>query len=481
MFQGSEGVMDRRHEARLADILAQSQVSPDLVDGLLERLDVFIAPFAATLSEPEQRRHAAEYVTGLLSKLEHKTGEGIAYLHDQERQGIQKFIGHVPWDHQPLLTTLAQQVGVELGEEDGVIVFDPSGFPKKGTMSVGVARQWCGRLGKVENCQVGVYMAYASRKEHAITNVRLYLPKEWAKDRARRNKAGVPKSIKFQTRHELALAMLDEQGSLLPHAWVAGDDEMGRPASFRQALRDRSERYLLAVPSNTTIRDLEATPPEYGGRGRPPKSPLVRVDRWCAALPASAWTRLDVRDGEKGPLMVDAVKRRVQSRGSGNGAGLEEVLFITREQQADGTVKHDYYLSNGGPETPLIEFGRVAKLAHRIEECLERGKGEAGLADYQVRNWMAWHHHQTLSLLAAWFLNQETRRGKNPDASADVTADAATDRGDHRGTSQRLHSRKPLPAQHTLAGTQRARPLLPALLSQALAPFEEPTTNVGIQ
>ena len=473
--------MDRRYEARLADMLSQAQVSPDLVDGLLERLDLFIAPFAAVLSEPEQRRHAAEYITGLLSKLEHKTGEGIAYLHDQERQGIEKFIGHVTWNHQPLLTILAQQVGEELGEEDGVIVFDPSGFPKKGVKSVGVARQWCGRLGKVENCQVGVYMAYASRKEHAITNVRLYLPGEWAKDRARRSEAGVPRSIKFQTRHELALAMLDEQGSLLPHAWVAGDDEMGRPASFRQALGDRGERYLLAVPSNTTIRDLEATPPEYAGRERPPKSPFLRVDRWCAALPESAWTRLDVRDGEKGPLVVDAVKRRVQSRGAGRGTGLHEVLFITREQQTDGTVKHDYYLSNGELETSLIEFGRVAKLAHRIEECLERGKGEAGLADYQVRNWIAWHHHQTLSLLAAWFLNQETRRGKNPDTGTDVTTYAATDRGDHRGTPQRQHPRNDLPMQHAVAGTQRASPLLPVLLSQAGTPFEEPATNVAIQ
>jgi SRSO17 transposase len=481
MFSGSEGVMDRRYEARLTDMLAQAEVSPDLVDGLVERLDIFITPFAAPLGELEQRRHAAEYVTGLLSKLEHKTGEGIAYLHDQERQGIQKFIGHVPWNHQPLLTILARQVGEELGERDGVIVFDPSGFPKKGTMSVGVARQWCGRLGKVENCQVGVYMAYASRKEHEITNVRLYLPKEWARDRARRTKAGVPKSIKFQTRHELALAMLDEQGSLLPHAWVAGDDEMGRPASLRQALRDRGERYLLAIPCNTTIRDLEATPPEYAGRGRPPKSPFVRVDRWGATLPASAWTRLNVRDGEKGPLIVDAVKRRVQSRGPGTGAGLEEVLFVTREHQADGTVKHDYYLSNGEPQTSLVEFGRVAKLAHRIEECLERGKGEAGLADYQVRNWIAWHHHQTLSLLAAWFLNQEARRGKNPDTGADLTSDATNDRGDHRGTSLRQHCRKAVPVQHTLAGTQRVRPLLPALLSQALAPLEESTTNVGIQ
>jgi hypothetical protein len=205
------------------------------------------------------------------------------------------------------------------------------------------------------------------------------------------------------------------------------------------------------------------------------------VDRWCATLPGSAWKRVDVRDGEKAPLVVDAVKQRVQARGSSAGAGLEEVLFITREQQADRTIKHDYYLSNGEPETSLIEFGRVAKLAHRIEECLHRGKGEAGLADYQVRNWIAWHHHQTLSLLAAWFLNQETRRGKNPDTGFDVTSPVATARGDHRETPERQRPRSDLPLQHAMAGTQRVRSLLPVLRSQALAATEEQTTNVGIQ
>ena len=161
--------------------------------------------------------------------------------------------------------------------------------------------------------------------------------------------------------------------------------------------------------------------------------------------------------------------------------GPEETLMIVREEQSDGTMKHDYYVSNAKPETALSEFARVAKAEHRIEECLERGKGEAGLADYQVRNWIAWHHHQTLSLLAAWFLNQETRRGKNPDTGVDVTAYAATDRGDHRGTPQRQRPRNDLPMQHAVAGTQRASPLLPVLLSQALATIEEQTTNVGIQ
>ena len=155
--------MDRRFDTRLSDMLAQAQVPPDLIDGLLSRLETFVLPFTASL-RAEHQRHTVEYLTGLLSKLEHKTGEGIAYLLDQERQGLQKFIGQVPWDDQPLLTTLARQVGDDLGEADGVIVFDPSAFAKKGTQSVGVARQWCGRLGKVENCQVGIYMAYVSRK-----------------------------------------------------------------------------------------------------------------------------------------------------------------------------------------------------------------------------------------------------------------------------------------------------------------------------
>jgi hypothetical protein len=202
--------------------------------------------------------------------------------------------------------------------------------------------------------------------------------------------------------------MLDEHGALGPHAWEAGDDERGRPSGFRTALSGRGERYLLAVPSNTLLRDIDAPPPESSGRGRHPKNPFVRVDRWCATLRDEAWTTLEVRDGEKGPLAEDVVKRRVQARTPTGGTGPEEVLVITRERQTDGTFKHDYYLSNAGPEVPLKELARVAKAAHRIEECFRRAKGEAGLGDYQVRNGVAWHHHQTLALLAAWSLTPTT-------------------------------------------------------------------------
>ena len=453
--------MERRYEVRLEQMLAQAEVTPELMHDLLKRLEAFAEPFAESLTGPQQRRHAAEYMTGLLSKLERKTGEAIAYLHDQERQGLQKFVGEVPWDHRPLLATLARQVGKDLGEADAVVVFDPSAFPKKGTKSVGVARQWCGRNGKIDNCQVGIFMAYVSRKEHALVNTRLYLPRDWTKDRRRRKEAGVPKEIEFRTRHQLALEMLDECGNQLPRRWIAGDDEMGRSSKFRRELQARTERYLLAVPSNTLIRDLDVPPPEYSGRGRRPMSPFLRLDRWRAALPEGAWTRIEVRDGEKGPLAIEVVKRRVQARTETGGTGPEELLFVTRERQADGTFKHDYYMSSADPGTPLRELARVTKAAHRIEECLGRAKGEAGLADYQVRNWSAWHHHQTLSLLAAWFLNQETRRGKNPDPRTDGAATPATDRGLDRGASHDKRTLITLPSQHSLATSKRTSSAVP--------------------
>jgi SRSO17 transposase len=450
--------MERRYELRLEQMLAQAEVSPELMRGLFDRLETFVEPFVASLDQPEQRHHTAEYMTGLLSKLPRKSGEAIAYLHDHHRQGLQNFIGSVPWDHKPLLAILALQVGEGLGEPDGVIVFDPSAFLKKGTKSVGVARQWCGRFGKVDNCQVGVFMAYVSRKEQALVNTRLFLPKGWATDKARRKGAGVPKGVRHRSRHQLALEMLEECGKALPHSWIAGDDEMGRPSGFRGGLCDRGERYLLGVPSNTLVRDLDVPPPEYSGRGRHPMSPFLRPDRWRAALPEDAWTSIDVRDGEKGPLVVAVVKRRVQARTETGGTGPDELLFVTREAQPDGTFKHDYYLSNADPDEPLSELARVTRAAHRVEECFRRGKSEAGLADYQVRNWRGWHHHQALSLLAAWFLNRETRRGKNRDPGVDGAATATVAGRVDRRASPGKRDVIAVSSKHPLVATQRASP-----------------------
>ena len=211
------------------------------------------------------------------------------------------------------------------------------------------------------------------------------------------------------------------RGAVLPHGWVSGDDEMGRPAWFRRELNGRQERYLLAVPSNTSIRDLEAEPPVYGGKGRPPKAPFRQVRAWCEALPAEAWVRLTVRDGEKGPLEVEVVKRRVESKVERRVVGFEGLLVAARYVES-GKLKSDYYLSNAAAETPLAEWARVAKAEHRIEECLKRSKSEAGLGDSQVRNWEGWQNHQTLSLIATWFLLQEARRGKKGGAGVDGAA-----------------------------------------------------------
>jgi SRSO17 transposase len=421
--------MERRFRVRMDELLVDAEVSRGLVRGVMPRLDGFLEPFVAALQIAEQRANAKQYVSGLMSDLDSKDVESIAYLHDRERQGLQKFIGQSEWDHRPLITELVEQVATELGEADGVLVFDPSAFAKQGTESVGVQRQWCGRLGKIDNCQVGIYLGYVSRRDHALVDFRLYLPKEWANRKRRRKKVGVPEAIRFCTRHELMLQMLDEHGSCLPHAWIAGDDELGRCSWFRQELRARQESYLLAMPSNTLVRDLTAADPPYAGRGRRPQVPFQRVDRWCAALAEDAWTTIEVRDGEKGPLVTQVVRRLVQARTEGKPSEAAEFLVVFRERQADGTWKHDYLLSSAPLATSLTEFARVYKAEHRIEETLKRAKGEAGLADYQVRTWEGWHHHQALSLLATWFLTQETRRGKNPDPRVDGSAGALPDRG----------------------------------------------------
>lgn len=403
--------MDRRFSVRFGEIMKEARVRPETFRGIVERLEEFVEPFAACLNRVEQRDHAKDYVAGLLSGLQRKNTEMIAYLHDQDRQPLQKFIGQVKWDHQPLIGELARQVGAELGEADGVLVFDPSGFPKQGDNSVGVARQWCGRLGKTDNCQVGIYMGYVSRKEHALVDFRLFVPEEWSRDKTRREKCGVPKDTKHRTRHELALEMLDEHGAALPHAWIAGDDEMGRPAEFREKLRKRGEKYLLAVPANTLVRDLDAEPPPPKEKGRLRKAPFMQTAKWVASQPEKAWTTINVREGEKGPIVVQVLKARVQAK-LGRRNGPEEILVAFREVQRDGSFKHDYGLSNAPFKTPPKEFARVLCAEHRIEECLKRAKSEAGLADYEVRTWTGWHHHQTLSLLASWFLTKEKMSGE---------------------------------------------------------------------
>ena len=419
---------------RREELWSDCLVSPDVFNEMVDRLDAFVMPYQQAL-ETEADPHAMHlYLQGLLSHLPRKNAEAIAAWVDVERQVMQDFIGIAPWDHQPLIGVLVGQVAKRLGEPDGIIACDPSSFPKRGTHSVGVKRQWCGHRGKVDNCQVGVFMGYVSDQEHVLLDFRLSLPEDWARDEQRRQACHVPPEVRYHTRQEQCLEMIEAWGEQVPHGWVTGDDELGRHTRFRQALRERGERYVLGVPCNTTLRDLEAPLPEYSGRGRRPKAPWQSVTQWRQCLDADAWTYLTVRDGEKGPVAIEMVKRRVQTRIERKRTGPEEWLVVTRRPLSDDRTlepcasrdatdqdaryRYHYYLTptDGGEvafkEPSLGELGRVIKAGACIEASFKRGKGEVGMDEYQVRTWQGWHHHMAVSLMAVWFLVGETHRGQ---------------------------------------------------------------------
>jgi SRSO17 transposase len=272
---------------------------------------------------------------------------------------------------------------------------------------VGVKRQWCGHRGKVDTCQVGVYMGYVSRLDHALLDFRLSLPQDWARDPQRRQECHVPQEVQYQTRHDQCVERLGLWGEQVPHGWVTGDDELGRHTRFRHDLRERGERYVLGVPCTTTMRDLEAPLPAYQGRGRRPKAPWQSVTDWRKSLNPDGWTRLTVRDGEKGPGGIELVTRRVQTRLERKRTGPEEWLVVTRrplsddstlEPQAsrdacdqDAGYRYRYYFTPTCvsevelAEPSLAELARVIKAGVRIEAGFQRGKGEAGMDEYQVR------------------------------------------------------------------------------------------------
>ena len=419
---------------RREDLLSDCIVSPDVFIPMVDHLAEFVVPYQRVLETEVGQRNVHLYLQGLLSHLPGKNAEDIATFVDVQRQVVQAFIGTASWDHRPLIEVLVGQVVERLGEPDGIIAFDPSSFPKRGTHSVGVKRQWCGHRGKVDTCQVGVFMGYVCDHDHALLDFRLSLPEEWARDAPRRQECHVPKEVRYHTRQEQCLEMLDAWGDQVPHGWVTGDDAFGRHSRFRHELRERGERYVLGVPCTTTMRDLEAPLPAYQGRGRRPKTPWQSVTEWRTSLHPHVWRRLTVRDGEKGPVTIEMVKRRVQTRMERKRTGPDEWLVVTRRPLADDRTleprasrdatdqdarhRYQYYLTptEGSTvafqEPSLAELARVIKAGTCIEASFKRGKGEVGMDEYQVRTWQGWHHHMALSLLAVWFLIGETHRGQ---------------------------------------------------------------------
>jgi SRSO17 transposase len=374
--------------------------------------------------------------------LERKTSEPIARAAAKPRRALQRFVGAGQWDDETVMAELRVEVREELGDANGVLVLDPSSFPKKGTESCGVQRQWCGRLGKTDNCQVGVFLTYAAAKGHAPLDRQLYLPESWAKDKKRRKKCAVPAKVKYQPKWQIGLALL-KRNRAVPHAWVTGDDEFGRVAEFREALREDGEHYVLDVPCNTLVRDLDERV-RRRGRKRPRKPPFRRVDAWLARQPDNRWQEIEIRAGEKGPLRAKAIRARVQTRTKGR-VGAEECLVVIRTLEAEPRTY--YTLSDAAKAVATTEIVRAHAERHRVEETLQEGKGEVGLGHYEVRSWTGWHHHMTLCFLALLFLVLEKLRlGKKNTGSHGVpgacdlhgaVAAAAADLSGNRQESER--------------------------------------------
>ena len=293
--------MSLLEHAEAQALLRDTEVSAAAVRGCRDRLAKFLERYLPLFYREEQRELAEVVVQGKLSNLQRKTAEPIAYAADRERKPVQHFVGAGKWDDKSVMTELRRHVSAEIGDPQGIFIVDGSGFQKKGTESCGVARQWCGRLGKIENCQNGVFLSYATAQGCALIDRQLYLPEEWSNDKKRRKKCHVPKEIKFQEKWRIALDLM-KRSDEVPHRWVVADDEFGRVTAFRAELRLRKKTYVVDVPSNTLVREILRR--ADGG-----KPGFERVDEWAARQPTTRWKIVKVRAGVKGWIKVPTLDR----------------------------------------------------------------------------------------------------------------------------------------------------------------------------
>ena len=330
----------------------------------------------------EPRRRAAGYVRGLLSGTERKNGWQLAgHLGDPTPDGVQHLLARADWDADAVRDELLQYAAEHLGASDGVLVVDETGFLKKGAKSCGVARQYTGTAGRIENAQVGVFLGYATPKGRALLDRALYLPKEWAGDAARRAEAGVPPAVGFATKLVLARRMVERAVAAgVPARWVTADAVCGSDYHFRIALEAQGLGYVVGVRTDFSVTT--------GWR-------QVRAKALLAEVPADGWHRLSCGAGSKGPRRYDWALLRTNCPDPDTCA---RWLLIRRSVSDPGDVA--YFACGGPPATTLPELVRVAGMRWAIEECFELAKGDYGLDEYEVRSWTGWHRHVTLSLWA---------------------------------------------------------------------------------
>jgi len=367
----------------------------------------------------EQKEQYAIYLQGLMSDLPNKSVETMMLNlkgdNPKAIRNMQHFLSQGSWQDQAILRRHWQEVSQDLSDKDGVLIADSSGFPKQGKDSVGVKRQWCGQLGKTANCQVGVFLSYASQHGYTLLNRRLYLPKEWVEDKdfaERRAKCAIPQKMTFKTQPTLALEMVQEvhEAGTLPFRWLTCDEAFGRDTIFLDQVGQIVD-YFAEVPKDTNVwlqRPQTAIPEPKSNRGRKPTrvqlgegEPFAQsVVTIAANLAASSWSRHTIKEGSKGSIIADfACLRVVAVRNKLPGP---DVWLVIRRNIANGEFK--FFLSNAPQDTSLPTFAWLSGMRWPVETCFEHGKQEIGLGDYQVRSWTGWHHHMTLCILAHFFL-----------------------------------------------------------------------------
>ena len=384
---------------------------------LKPELDLFLQRYAALFGRDEAQGHANRFVQGLLLGGDRRSVENIAEaIAGCVVRSLQKFIAQSPWPDDDVIEELQRHVTEVLGDADAALNVDETGFPKKGTKSVGVKRQYAGCLGRTDNCQIGVCVNYHSAAGHTLIDRRLFLPEEWAADSPRREEAGVPGAVVFRSKPELALGMVQQAVQRgLPFRWVTADSVHGDSPTFVQGVRGLGKWY---VADTTADARVWLTEPEVipagtkGPRGRATTQPRVatkpeRVDEVVARLPAKAWRRIVVAEGSQGPRTYEYACLGVWFSEEGLPSGPERLL-VRRSLGQQAEVK--YHRSNAPAEIPLEKLARVRGGHWAVEQNFEAAKGECGLDEYETRGWVGWHHHTALSLLALWFLVLQRRR-----------------------------------------------------------------------
>ena len=382
-----------------------------LVTDLAAYADVFLPDF----SRKDQASWAHRYLQGLVSAHPRKSIEPMALAHGFPIRSMQAFIGESPWPTAPLVQRHQQLVAQTLGEDDAVILVDESGLPKQGQHSAAVAPQYCGALGKVANCQVGVFLGYASRIGYTLLDGQLFVPEGWFADdqAALRAEVGMPADLTFKTKPELAVELVQAmlKRKVVRARWLAADALYGDSPAFRDAIAALGLWYFTAVACSTLIwrRHPALIVPAWSGRGRKPTKQRLktasnrpyRVDEVLRRLPKTAWVRGTVKEGSKGPIVCDfAFVRITEAR---QGLPGPRLWLVIRRNVADPSVVK-YYFSNAPETVEPLELVRISGMRWPVELTFAESKEELGMDQYETRSWLGWQHHMVLVMLAHHFL-----------------------------------------------------------------------------